>query len=442
VRATRPYAVAVVVSLIAFLLACTFSVGGLAKHEWPGDVTHYQTLGERILDGEIPYHDFYVEYPPGALPTFVLPAAISERHYITEFKLLMAALGVIALLAAAATLRVLEAGPRRVAVSLGAIAISPALLGHVFLNRYDPWPTALVSVALLALLSRRVRTAAACLALAATAKIYAVAVLPVAAVRVARTEDRQTLLGGSAVLLAVGALVTLPFAVVAFGGLGNSFYVQSTRPLQIESLGASVLLVADQLGIYDAQFFGGKANSVDLHGTVPAVIGVLTSLLVVASVLFVAWTYYRGRDTAERFVAAFTASIAAYVVFFKVLSPQYLTWLIPLVPLVGGRRGRLATATFLAALLATQIEIYGFEPIHTVPGSSFLAGEPDAWAPGLLLVRNLLLVAVFVLVFSELRALSAPRAAPLPRGQVAARGSCSDPTGGRSPSSSAAAPAG
>jgi hypothetical protein len=436
VREARPYAVALVVSLVVFLLACTFGVGGLAKHEWPGDVPHYQTYGERILDGDVPYHDFYVEYPPGALPTFVAPAAVSKRHFVAEFKWLMALFGAASLLAAAATLRVLGATLPRFAFALGAIAVSPALLGHVFLNRYDLWPTALVSVALLALLVRRVRAAAVCLALAITAKIYAIAALPVAAVHVARTRDRRTGLLGLSALLLTGALVTLPFAVVAFGGLGNSFYVQSTRPLQIESLGASILLVVDQLGLYDAQFFGGKANSIDLYGTLPSAVSVLTSLLGAAAILLVVWRYWRWRDALERFVAAFTAAVAAYVVFFKVLSPQYLTWLVPLVPLVAGTKGRLATGVFLTALLATQVEVYGFEAIHTVPGSTFLAGEPDAWAPGVLLVRNLLLVAVFALTLWEL---SPPRAAAARAAPDVAPGSCSDPTGARSRSSSAGA---
>lgn len=438
----RQYVVALVISSLVFLLACTLSVGGLAKHEWPGDVPHYQTLGARVMNGEIPYHDFYSEYPPGALPTFVLPAAISEKHYVTEFKWLMAIFGLIALFAAAATLRVLNAGLRRLVVALGVIAVSPALLGHVFLNRYDPWPMALVSVALLLLLIRRVRIAAAFLAVAVTAKIYAVAALPVGAIRVWRTDGRRASIRALTTLLVVGGLVILPFALVAFGGLGNSFYVQSTRPLQIESFGASLLLVADQLGLYDARLFGGKANSIDLHGTLPAAVGVFTSLLVVAAIALVTWIYSRGRDTAERFVAAFTASIAAYIAFFKVISPQYLTWLIPLVPLVAGARGRIATAAFLAALVATQVEIYGFEAIHTVPGSTFLAGSPDPWAPGLLLGRNLLLLLVFGLLLSQLRVLSHPRAAAAQAAPAAARESCSDPTTERSPSSNARARSG
>ena len=427
----RPYVVAGALSLVVFVLACTFCVGGLAKHEWPGDVPHYQTFGQRMLDGEVPYHDFYSEYPPGALPMFALPAAVSERHYVDVFKSLTTLLGCIALVAAAATLWVLRAGTARVAVALGSIAVAPALLGHVFLNRYDPWPAALVSVALLLVLVRRLRSAFALLAVAVTAKIYAIAALPAASIRVWRLEGRPMLLRALAAFLVVGALITLPFAVVGFGGLGDSFYVQSTRPLQVESLGASILLVADRLGVYDARFFAGKGNSIDLHGTLPAAVGVLTSLLLLAAVALVVWIYFRGRESAEAFVVAFTASITAYVVFFKVFSPQYMTWLVPLVPLVAGTRGRIATAAFLAALLATQIEIYGFEPIHPVAGSSFLAGKPDAWAPWVLLARNLLLVGVFGFLVAELRALSFPRAAPVRAVPAAAPGSYFDPRAAR-----------
>jgi hypothetical protein len=438
----RRYSIAVALSIPLFVLACAFSVGGLVKDEWPGDVPHYQILGERMMNGEIPYHDFYSEYPPGALPTFVLPAAISENHYVGGFKWLMTIFGCVTLLAAAATLRLLRASTVQLALALGAIVAAPALLGHVFLNRYDPWPMALVSTALLLLLVPRARVAFALLAVAVTAKIYAVAALPVAAVRLARTERRAELIRALTTFLLTGLLVALPFAVLAFGGLGFSFYVQSTRPLQVESLGASILLAADQLGLYDARFFGGKANSIDLHGALPQVVGVLTSVLLVAAVLVVALVYHRGRESRAAFIAAFAASITAYVAFFKVISPQYMTWLVPLVPLVAGTRGRLATAGFLLALLATQIEIYGFEPIHSVAGTHFLAGNPEPWAPWVLLGRNLLLLSVFGLLLSQLRLLSSAPVTAARAARGAARGSCSDRTGARSPSSSAAAPSG
>jgi hypothetical protein len=411
----RRCAVAVAVALPVFLIGCAFGVGGLTKDEWRGDVGHYQYLGQRVLDGDVPYHDFYVEYPPGALPAFVVPAAISETHYVKTFKWLMAVLGSLTLVAAAVLLCALGADTIRLATGLGAIAISPPLLGHVYLNRYDPWAALLVTVALLLLVVRRARPAFAFLALAIAAKVYAVAALPIAVIRVWRAEGQRRLVHAGLTFIAVLAIVVLPFAIVAFGGLGFSFYTQSTRPLQIESLGASILLAADSIGAYDAHMIGGKANSIDLDGTLPGLVGALTSLAVIAAVLAVAWTYIRGSEDRERLVTAFAAAVVGYLVFFKVFSPQYMTWLIPLVPLVAGRRGRAATVLFLGALLLTQVQIYGFESVHGIPDTHVIYGEPQAWAVWVLLGRNLLLVAVFFVLLAELRSSVVRRAFAVPR---------------------------
>ena len=38
------------------------------------DVPLYQSFGDQMADGEVPYRDFRVEYPPGSLPVFLLPS--------------------------------------------------------------------------------------------------------------------------------------------------------------------------------------------------------------------------------------------------------------------------------------------------------------------------------------------------------------------------------
>jgi hypothetical protein len=73
-------------------------------------------------------------------------------------------------------------------------------------------------------------------------------------------------------------------------------------------------------------------------------------VLVAICVLFA-----RGAATDERFVTHTAGAVAALVAFGKVFSPQFLIWLIPLVPLVRGRRGLLAVPLFGTALVLTQL---------------------------------------------------------------------------------------
>jgi hypothetical protein len=75
-----------------------------------------------------------------------------------------------------------------------------------------------------------------------------------------------------------------------------------------------------------------------------------------------------------------------------VLSPQYLVWLVPLVPLVGGLRGRAATATLLAALGLTQLELQGY--VH------LSIQDYAVWS---LVARNVLLVLLVALLVDALR---------------------------------------
>lgn len=369
---------------VLFVIGCAAAYGGLLSHAYPGDAGTYAIYGRALVnDGRIPYRDFYVEYPPGAIPLFALPALVWDAHYILVFKLLMTCCGVGIVVSAAWLLRRLGLSY----VRLAPIVLAPPLLGPVFLNRYDPLPALLGSLALIALLRGRDRTAGGLLGVATAVKVYAAVWLPLFARR-ARSR-----IGAAASFLVAAAVLTLPFFALAPGGVGFSFWTQLKRHLQIESVGASLLLVGSKLQIHHVDWIAGKPGSVDLGGHAADATAVLASLLSLALVLLVARAYWQGPDTDARLVTAAAAALVAFTVFGKVLSPQYLTWLLPLVPLAAGRKGLAAAGTFLVALALTWPE-YSF-------GDHGLRNQD--WSVWLLLVRNSFLVATFVLLYRQLR---------------------------------------
>ena len=156
----------------------------------------------------------------------------------------------------------------------------------------------------------------------------------------------------------VAAAVVAPFAVYAPHGVYESFHSQAARGLQVESLGASVLLVLDRLGLYHAHVVEttGVAGRNLTGGTADAVAAALLALeaLAVATV----WVLYaRLGDLRARLPLAFAAAVAGFLAFTKVFSPQYLVWLLPLV-VAGG--GAVAVALTAVALVLAQVWFFHY----------------------------------------------------------------------------------
>jgi len=381
----RPSRVAYLAAALLFVAACAGEYGGLFSHSYPGDTVTYAKYGRALVnDGHIPYtKGFYDEYPPGSVPVFAAPALIWDAHYVLVFKLLMTACGIGFVLCAVWILARLGLGFVRLAPAI----LAPPLMGPVFLNRYDPLPAFLCSLALVALLRARERTAGALLGVGTVVKLYPAVTLPLAARRVRAPT------GAAGAFLAGGLVLFAPFFVLAPGGVGYSLWTQAKRHLQIESLGSSLLLAASKLGVHHVNWIAGAPGSIDLGGRLAYAVGTLSSLLAIAFVVLVAVAYWRGPDSDARLVTAWAAAVTAFTVFGKVLSPQYLTWLVPLVPLAAGRKGLYAAGTLLGALVLTQPE-YFF-------GNHGLRNQD--WSVWLLLVRNSLLVGTFCFLYLQLR---------------------------------------
>jgi 8-oxo-dGTP pyrophosphatase MutT (NUDIX family) len=96
-------------------------------------------------------------------------------------------------------------------------------------------------------------------------------------------------------------------------------------------------------------------GSQNLVGTLPDVLSIAQSLLGLGALAAIWLTFARGPSDRERLVRHAAAAVCVLVAVGKVASPQFLLWLVPLVPLVRGRRGVAATGLLGAALVLTQV---------------------------------------------------------------------------------------
>jgi uncharacterized membrane protein len=370
------------------LAFAVFLVGWLALHHGPlafdqvVDTPVYAKYGEAISRGDVPYRDFTPEYPPLALPVFVLPALVTsaDDSFRTVFELEMVLCGAALLVFTALAARSLRIDTR---FPLAYVALFPLALGSVVLTRFDLWPAMLTAGALAALLAGRDRLGVGVLGVATAAKLYPAVLLPLALVWVWRRRGRRAAIVAAALFAAVLLACFLPFLVLGPDGVVHSFGRQLGRPLQIESLAAGFLLAAHQafgLGI-TMQSGSGSQN---LVGTLPDVLAAALSLVQVAAIVLVWVQFARGPADGRRLVRHCAAAVLAFVALGKVLSPQFLIWLVPFGALVRGR----AAPLLVTALLVTQL----WFPYRYWD----LVRDFDPVASWLVLVRDLLLVALLV----------------------------------------------
>jgi hypothetical protein len=343
----RNRGVLVVVAIGVFMLSWVFLSRGFYAHRGTSDAEQYQSWAAELREGQLPYRDFFFPYPPGALAVIGAPivtgTAFDQPAFVRWFGRLMGVLGLCCVLIAA----LLQAW-RAVAV----LALAPLVVGGLIATHFDLWPATLTLAALAALMSDRDRQGWGLLGAAVAAKLYPAVLVPLALAWTFRRQGARELSRCLGVATAVLGAAFGPFVVLAPLGLWKSIYGQISRPLEVESLAASFLktfghpvTVGGQWGLVLA---GHQAA-----GTISVAIGIA-----ILGALWIAFARCAVND-ADRLVRYAAASVAAFIAFGKVLSPQYPIWLLVLVPLVRGRRGLATTLMLVAVFVATDFISYG-----------------------------------------------------------------------------------
>ncbi|MFI6010360.1 glycosyltransferase 87 family protein [Streptomyces sp. NPDC051243] len=350
----------------------------------------YQGWYEVLRTGTFPLDDVTWQYPPAAALPILSPALVFWLDYPSAFFALAFAADLAVLLL------LLYAGLRPGRTLRGAwvwVAGVP-LLGPTVYARYDVMVTAVAVAALLAG-ARHPRLMGALAAFGAMLKVWPVLLLVAARRRAAWGWAALTAaaLSGVFALAMPGAFAFLTF--------------QRDRGTEVESLGSLVFHVARQYG-WDGQVLLNY-GSVEFLG--PWVDVVSTAALVLSGLAFgwlLLWRLRARRFHSHTLADAAFVAVLMFVTTSRVISPQYMVWLIGLAAVClcsRGSRMKLPVGLVLAASLVTVLEF----PIwfsHVVAS--------DALGVTLLFLRNGLLVLATVLAARELWRSTVTGAAPVP----------------------------
>jgi len=358
------------------------------KHDGSADVgavewshRYYYDYASEALSGKIPYRDFPFEYPLLSYPLFLIPRLLVSDFESYRF----AFMGEMFLFDVAAIVLIARhggpsAGTGTVARRLGWYTLYCFLLAPLVIGRFELAPMVLAFAATCWWFSGRAIRGGITAGLGTLMKIFpGVVAAPALVWEAARL--RTTRARGTAAFL-----VTLVVGLAFWFGLGGRRVLEplgyhAGRGLEIESLFGATLFLAGTIS-------GSKApwvfdhNAYHLSSEWGARLALLTFPVQATALLVVMWAYRQsGMADGLRFSAA---AVLAFIVFGKVLSPQYMIWLFPFMAVLGGRTGRVARQIFLMACVTTAM-IY--------PGPGFpMVLDHQAGAMLLLNLRNGLLL--------------------------------------------------
>lgn len=380
------------------------------------DLPFRQAQAERIVAGEIPYRELAFEYPPLAAAVLAPAALVSEDRQGFEVALGLIALGGLALVAWQCARLADRSGGSPLAASVTAAA-SPLLLGAIVRTQFDVVPTAALAGGLALIARARAGSGMAWLGAGTMTKAFPLVGAATAAAWLWASRGRAAAVRGLAAMAAVVAVVTAVAVAFSFDGVVQAARYQLDRPAHVESAQASVLAAATAIGGGSLALTPAR-GSVALAAPASGAVGTAFALATLAALAaFAALAWRAGAAVADPVASrrglllAALGSVAALVAFGRVLSPQYMIWLVPLLALaVAWRHWWLAGVT-AAAFGLTLAEFPSRYP-------EVAAGDPAALA--LVGARNLALVAIVAICLGLLLRLVRRGGASVPAAAVPA----------------------
>jgi hypothetical protein len=384
------------VAAIAILFLST-RIFLLELYQPPGtDITVYHGYVTRAANGEMPYRDIAIEYPPLAWPVMTLPASTDWAVYRRRFRYSMFAMETAAGALFAAVLR--RRGQGLMTPGVVAYLAATMALGPVLYDRLDAGLLFLLMLWAyawqrgLAGRSSWIVLAYLVLGLSVAFKLTPIVAIPVLLVTELTRERSAARTATRVGALAAG--IVLPFVPhLATAGTSTLSFLQyhGARGLEVESFFANIVWALSLVGLPIAIDY--RFTSFEVTSALSSWLALASTLsLIVLPLALAGRALALGRLYDERTAYKFAGLLLpAMLPFGKVLSPQYFVWAIPMMLLVGAelvvsRRGFWVLCAVMVglAILTTGVYPIGFGALRAL--------RPDAWL--LLTARNVLLAGV------------------------------------------------
>ncbi|MEV6366074.1 glycosyltransferase 87 family protein [Micromonospora musae] len=288
---------------------------------------------EGLNEGKVPYRDHPVEYPVltgyfmGALglPVHALgqdDPGINQGQWFYNLNALV--LGALAV----ATVAVILALRRRRPWDAALFALAPALVLTATVN-WDLLAIGIAAFGLLAWARRRPVLAGALLGLAGAAKLWPLFLLGPILVLAARANRLRAALSAVGAAVVAAVVVNLPAAVPYWENWDRFFELNSTRAIDWGTLW--------YIGRYLDGKVGGEGPFDWLNGNIPTLNLLSYALFGLACLGVAALALLAPRR--PRLAALAFLVVAAFLIFSKVWSQQFVLWLLPLAVLARPRWG-------------------------------------------------------------------------------------------------------
>jgi hypothetical protein len=322
------------------------------------------------------------QYPPGAALVILAPGLL-PWSYLTSFMVLVGvfdALAIVLLVRTGIRRRRRQAGAQYAGAWMWVVGVP--LLGPTVYARYDLIVTAVAIVGLLSI-ARHPRLGGALLGVGGLLKLWPLMAV-IGTPRGRRT--RRTWTAAAATAAGIGFLVA-----AAMNGAFQFLTFQKDRGVEIESLAS--------LPIHWARMTGRWQGQVTLnYGSVEFLgpwVHTIARVSMVTTLLAFGWLLvWRLRARNWQPATPYDAALSALLVFTvtsRVISPQYLVWLVGLAAVCLTVRGTTQRSVALLILLATAMTLVEFPVMFGQVAGSSRTGV------AVLTARNLLLLSAAVI---------------------------------------------